>query len=108
MCVQGLLGRLYNNTMEMDPEIWGNLPEEIVNRICCDSVKMKGVHPFAVEIQTLNLINEILTVYENDLEFLSIDLDNDFPDVGEYHWGVFRKWKSLTPEQRRLFYSRHG
>lgn len=85
------------------------LPDDLVNRICCLAIKIKDPHPFAEEINTLNLIGSVIGIYKQEYEeeamdWLILDLDNSFP-TEENNWscGVFKKWKSLTPTQRRLF-----
>lgn len=84
-------------------------PEDLVNRICCLAIKNRGPHPFSEEIKTLNLIGSIIENYRNiynedAMDWLILDLDNSFP-TEENNWscGVFKKWKSLTPTQRRMF-----
>lgn len=94
----------------MDPNIWSQLPSDIVNRIVCEYIKSKGVHPFAEEIKTLNLLNDVLNIYtscygDEAYDWLAIDLDN-FRDDIDGNWGVFRKWKKLTPLQRMEFFQR--
>lgn len=86
------------------------LPEDIVNHICCLAIKLKDPHPFVEEIKTLNMIGGVIGVYEQEygeedaMEWLILDLDTSFPtNENNYSWGVFRKWRSLTPAQRRLF-----
>ncbi len=96
----------------MDPNIWKNLPDELVNRICCEAVKSRGVHPFAEEIKTLVMFDDIIKTYtemygdEEDHDWLSIDLEEQFfnPRSVLEGWGIHRKWKSLTPAQRREFF----
>jgi hypothetical protein len=96
----------------MDPTIWSNLPEELVNRICCESVRARGVHPFADEIKTLGALGHIIETYTDfygnldAMQFLIGDLDDQFPNniANDEGWGVHRKWKSLTPQQRREFF----
>lgn len=98
--------------MELSPAIWKNLPDELVNKICCESVRAKGVHPFAEEVKTLGALGDIIKTYtefygdEAGLEWLSIDLEEQFFNKRAVieGWGVHRKWKSLTPEQRRDFF----
>lgn len=98
----------------MDPNIWGRLPSDITNRIICEYVKSEGVHPFADEIKTLNLLNDVLNIYVScygdDIayDWLAIDLDNfrDGGDLDEGNWGVHKKWRKLTPAQRRDFFER--
>ena len=65
-------------------------------------------HPFADEIKTLNLLNDVLNVYTScygDLgfDYLAFDLDN-FRDDLDGNWGVYKKWRKLTPTQRREFF----
>lgn len=87
-----------------------SLPDEIVNHIVCLSVKMRDPHPFAEEIKTLGMIGGVIQKYKNlygeedAMEWLILDLDNQFPGV-ENNWssGVFKKWRALTPAQRREF-----
>lgn len=84
------------------------IPEDIVNRICCEAIKMRGVHPFAEEIKTLNLLNDIIEEYSimydvEAFDWLSMDLDNQYPDSKHVNSSVIKKWKSLTPKQRREF-----
>lgn len=85
------------------------LPEDLVNRICCLAIKIRGQHPFAEEIKTLNLIGSVISIYEQEyneeaMEWLILDLDNSFPkEENNWSWGVFKKWRLLTPTQRRLF-----
>ena len=86
-----------------------NLPEELINHIVCLSVKMRDRHPFAEEIKTLNMIGGVIQKYkalygEDAMEWLILDLDNQFPSV-ENNWstGVFKKWRAMTPAQRREF-----
>lgn len=88
-----------------------SLPEDIVNHICCLAIKLKDPHPFVDEIKTLNMIGGVIGVYEQEygeedaMEWLILDLDRSFPtNENNYSWGVFRKWRSLTPTQRRFFY----
>ncbi len=96
----------------MDPNIWQNLPDELVNRICCESVKSKGVHPFAEEVKTLMMLEGIMEQYmnfyngEEALEWLLIDLEEQFFNNRSVleGWGVHRKWRSLTPRQRMDFF----
>ncbi len=95
----------------MNPNIWQNLPDELVNRICCESVKSQGVHPFAEEIKTLVMLEDIINTYttlyaEEAYDWLGIDLEEQFfnPRSVLEGWGVHRKWKSLTPVQRREFF----
>jgi hypothetical protein len=96
----------------MDPNIWSNLTDELVNMICCDAVKSKGVHPFAEEVKTLMELQEIIDAYmnlydgEEALDWLSNDLEDQFfnPKAVLEGWGVHRKWRSLTPSQRRDFF----
>lgn len=99
--------------MELSPAIWKNLPHELVNRICCESVRAKGVHPFAEEVKTLTALGDIIKTYtefyggeEEAMSWLSIDLEEQFQNTRSVieGWGVHRKWKSLTPEQRRDFF----
>lgn len=85
------------------------LPEDIVNRICCLAIKLKGPHPFVDEIKTLNMLNDVIERYTQEynddaMDWLILDLDVFFP--AENHWGVHRKWRSLTPNQRREFCDR--
>lgn len=81
------------------------LPEDIVNRICCEAVKMQGIHPFAFEIKTLGLLDELIRVYtyfhgeEDGMNWLLLDLHR-----GNYGDGVHRIWRSMTPDQRYNFY----
>lgn len=94
-----------NNETIMDPNIWGQLPSDIVNKILS-----KRVHPFAEEIKTLNLLNDVLNIYAScyddfAYDWLAIDLDN-FRDDLDGNWGVHKKWKKLTPSQRRDFFER--
>ena len=90
----------------MDPNIWSRLPEDIVNKILS-----KRVHPFAEEIKTLHLLNDVLNIYtscygvEEAYYWLAIDLDN-FRDDLDGNWGVHKKWKKLTPIQRLEFFQR--
>ena len=85
------------------------LPEDLVNTICCLAIKLKGPHPFVEEIKTLNLIGSVIGIYEQEynedaMDWLIIDLDNSFPTKeNNWSWGVFKKWRSLTPVERRLF-----
>lgn len=96
----------------MDTYIWRNLPEVLVNRICCESIKSNGVHPFAEEIKTLVVLDDIIKTYtelygsDEALDWLGIDLEEQFPNPRSIleGWGVHRKWKSLTPSQRREFF----
>lgn len=100
-------------TKSMDPQIWKNLPDEIVNRVCCESVRALGTHPFADEIKTLSALGKIIETYEDRYgtpdayDWLSIDLESQFPNNRSIieGWGVHRKWKSLTPTQRREFFT---
>ena len=83
------------------------LPEDIVNHICCLAIKLRGVHPFAEEVKTLKLLDDVIQRYtqeynDEDMEWLIIDLDMFFPTDAN-NWGVHRKWRSLTPNQRREF-----
>ncbi len=85
-----------------------SLPDEIVNHIMCLSVKMRDPHPFANEIKTLSMIGGVIQKYrefynEDAMDWLILDLDNQFPGVGVENSGVFRKWRALTPAQRREF-----
>ena len=98
----------------MDQKIWSQLPEELINRICCEEVKSRGTHPFAEEIKTLFVFDDIISNYidfygslEDAYAWLSIDLDDQYPVlcVDTSGWGIHRKWNSLTPVQRREFFS---
>lgn len=86
-----------------------DLPEEIVNHICCLAIKLRDPLPFLDDIKTLNLIDEIVQRYiqeynDDAFEWLILDLDNYFPtDENNWGWGVYRKWNSLTAQQRRSF-----
>ncbi len=90
----------------MDPIIWSRLPDELVHKILC-----KRVHPFAKEIKTLHLLNDVVNIYvscygvEDAYDWLSIDLDN-FRDDLDGNWGVHKKWRKLTPAQRQEFFQR--
>lgn len=87
------------------------LPEDIVNHICCLAIRLNDPHPFAEEIKTLVNIYDIINIYESfynsdeALDWLSIDLEEQFFNEQSVieGWGVHRKWKSLTPSQRRSF-----
>lgn len=97
--------------MYMDQSIWSRLPDELINRICCEEVKSRGTHPFAEEIKTLNMFYNIVDLYEDfygvpdAYDWLNIDLEAQFPDTKSLNWGNQRKWKSLTPNQRRDFFT---
>ena len=85
---------------------------EFINIVCCEEVKTREVHPFAEEIKTLNMFYNIVELYEDfygvhddAYNWLSIDLEAQFPDTKSLNWGIYRKWKSLTPNQRRDFFT---
>ncbi len=86
-----------------------DLPEEIVNHICCLAVKLRGPHPFVDEIKTLHMIGGVIERYrklynEDAMDWLILDLDTQFPtNQNNWSWGVFRKWRSLTPVERIQF-----
>lgn len=78
----------------------------MVNKI----LLLRDPHPFAEEIKTLNLLNDVLNIYAScydDMAFdwLALDLDN-FRDDLDGNWGVHKKWRKLTPTQRREFHFR--
>lgn len=81
---------------------WNKLPEDIIEHIYKFVRQTTPPHPFAEEIKTLALLDDVLRVY--DIDFLIIDLCDFAPNEKDTHWGVHRKWKSMTPEQRRSFY----
>lgn len=89
------------------------LPVDIANRIYCDAVRLRGVHPFAEEVKTLMMLGSLIQDYtdqygdEEALDWLSIDLEKRFFNNRSVleGWGVHRKWKSLTPVQRREFFN---
>lgn len=90
---------------KMDSNIWSNLHEDILKNIL-----YKRVHPFAEEIKTLHLLNDVVNIYascygDEAYDWLAIDLDN-FRDDIDGNWGVPRKWKKLTPLQRMEFFQR--
>lgn len=97
----------------MDPKLWSKLPADIIDRVCFESVKMRGSHPFAEEIKTLVTIYDIIKTYcdfygeDEGLTWLGIDLEEQFfnPKSVLEGWGVHKKWKSLTPTQRREFFT---
>lgn len=88
------------------------LPDDIVNRICCMAIKSRDAHPMSDEVKTLYMLNDVIkkykSIYENEdeaMNWLIIDLDSYFFSDEENDWGVIRKWKSLSPSQRRFFNS---
>lgn len=92
----------------MDPQLWSRLPDELINRICCEAVRIRPIHPFAEEVKTLmflgNIIQKYKILYGNDsLDLLSIDLDTFVPNENGINWSVHRKWRSMTPNQRYDF-----
>lgn len=79
---------------------WDQLPEDVIAHIY---KFVRQPHPFAEDIKTLALLGDVIRVYD-DIDFLIIDLCDFAPNEKDAHWGVHRKWKSMTPEQRRSFY----
>lgn len=90
----------------MDPNIWKNLPGDLVERICSQPIKMQRVFE---DLKTLMLFKDIVSKYtdsygEEGIDWLSVDLDSMFPNENHVNYSVARKWKTLTPEERREFF----
>ena len=85
------------------------LADDIVGIICCNAARLREPHPCVEDIKTLALLDEIIRVYNEHygewegLDWLAHDLDADLPERA-WNYGVHRKWKMLTPEQRRNFF----
>ena len=86
------------------------LPEDIVGIICCTAAKLRQPNPCVEDIKTLTILNDIIETYtshyegkEEGLDWLANDLDEYLPESA-WNYGVHRKWKMMTPEQRRDFF----
>jgi hypothetical protein len=86
-----------------------NLPEDIVGIICCAAARLREPNPCVDDIKTLSMLGEIIQEYnvqygsEEGLDWLANDLD-EYLQESAWNYGVHRKWKMLTPEQRRDFF----
>jgi hypothetical protein len=84
------------------------LPDDIVGIICCNAARMRVPNPCVEDIKTLTLIDDIIKTYtsyyaDEGIEWFANDLDDYLPEYA-WNYGVHRKWKMLTPDQRRYFF----
>jgi len=85
-----------------------DLPEDIVGIICCTAARLREPNPCVDDIKTLAMLGGIIATYESyyeyeGLDWLANDLDEYLPESA-WNYGVHRKWKTMTPEQRHDFF----
>lgn len=104
MCTWNRLTKVLETTMEM-----AALPEDIVGIICCAAARLREPNPCVDDIKTLAIFNDILRGYDayygedEGIEWLANDLD-EYLHESAWNYGVHRKWKMLSPEQRRDYF----
>jgi hypothetical protein len=93
--------------MELDPKIWGNLPEVLIDKICnmntnlIDEIKFQP-HKYArwyYNCVGLFGINNAYTVMYDDMRHILNVLDTYSEDT-PYETVVENMWRGLTPEDR--------
>ena len=68
----------------------GELPEEIVNHICCLAAKVRDPNPVVEELKTWWM--EYLNRYKDDgMLYLGFDIDKQFPEYEETDYEAVKK-----------------
>jgi hypothetical protein len=85
-----------------------DLPDDIVGIICCTAARLREPNICVDDVKTLAMLGGVIHTYNSQygdegLDWLANDLDEYLPESA-WSYGVHRKWKTMTPEQRRDFF----
>lgn len=87
-----------------------NLPEDIVNHICCLAAKMREPSPVVEDLKTLWMLDGVIMEYlkrykSNGMMYLGFDIDEQFPEY-DMNYGAVKKWMLMSVKQRKEFCDR--
>jgi hypothetical protein len=99
---------------KMDPQIWGKLPYELVEKICNLLIKVRHIHPllkndivyqwykfdtYYWRLAGMFGVNNVLYVMYDDMKNVAGVID-DFPEEMAYEEVIREMWKKTTHEDR--------
>lgn len=99
---------------KMDPQIWGKLPDELVEKICNLLIKVRQIHPllkndivyqwYKLETYYWRLagmfgVNNVLYVMYDDMKNVAGVID-EYPEEMAYEDVIREMWKKTTHEDR--------